>query len=145
MKNDRLRVSFETEYVAAIGLAMFSFARLEWDAIWCIEKMNANSIPVMSDRTAGGIAKELIKLVSLRGLSANDAFVVAANDFKRLVDVRNSIAHGKPGTAQDGGQRLFHGGVPWTVEALNDASDEFTDCQVRLNNILYGYLGHPKT
>lgn len=145
MKNDRLRVSFETEYVAAVGLAMFAFARLEWDAIWCIEKMNPNSIAVMSDRTAGGIAKELIKLVTQRALPANDKFVIVSNDFKRLVDIRNAIAHGKPGTAHDGGQRLFRDGTPWTIEALNDASDEFTDCQVRLNDILYGYLGHPKT
>lgn len=145
MKDDRLRVSFETEYVAAVGLAMFTFARLEWDAIWCIEKMTAGSIQAMSDRTAGGIANELVKLVAARGLPPSDPFVVAADDFKRLVKVRNAIAHGKPAAAPDGGQRLFRDGTPWTVETLNDASDEFTDCQVRMNDILYGYLGHPKS
>jgi hypothetical protein len=145
MKDDRRRVSFETDYVAAIGLAMFTFARLEWDAIWCIEKMNPGSISTMSDRTAGGIAKELVRLVMARGLPQEDPFIVAANDFQRLVGTRNAIAHGKPGTAPDGGQRLFRDGVAWTIEGLNSAADEFTDCQIRMNDILYGYLGHPKT
>lgn len=145
MKDDRLRVSHETNYVAAIGLAMFTFSRLEWDAIWCIEKMSPGSIATMPDRTAGGIAKELVKLVAARELPQDDPFVIAAIDFQRLVGIRNAIAHGKPGTAPGGGQRLFRDGVEWTIEGLNSASDEFTDCQIRMNDILYGYLGHPKT
>lgn len=145
MKDERLRVSFETEYVAAIGIAMYTFARLEWDAVWCIEKMKPGSISAISDRTAGGIAKELVKLVSGHGLPQTDPFVIAAADFKNLVEIRNAIAHGKPATDSDGGQRLFRDGTPWTIETLNGASDAFTECQIRLNDILYGYLGHSKS
>ncbi len=145
MKDDHLRVSYETDYVAAIGIAMYTFARLEWDAVWCIEKMKPGSITVIADRTAGGIAKELVKLVAERGLTPRDPFVIVAADFKNLVEVRNAIAHGKPASDSHGGQRLFRDGTPWTIETLNNASDSFTECQMRLNDILYGYLGHPKS
>jgi hypothetical protein len=90
--------------------------------------MKPVSIVELSARTAGGIARELVKLLAERSLPPSDPFVIPAADFKILVDVRNAIAQGKPATDSDGGQRLFRDGSPWTIETLNDASDAFNEC-----------------
>ena len=145
MKDDRLRVAVEDEYTKALGLALYVFARLEWDAVWCIETMSPGSIGPVSERTAGGVGKELAKQVANLHLPQDHPLVLATDEFQRLVVVRNAICHGKPGTDVDGGQRLFRDGQPWTVETIGDAADAFSTCQIKLNDLLYGFLRHPKT
>ena len=41
MKDERLRVPIDDAYLHAAGLATICFARLEWNAAWCCEKMRA--------------------------------------------------------------------------------------------------------
>jgi len=44
VKDDRLSCPVEKEYVKAIGLAAYTFARLEWQVVWCMEKIKPESI-----------------------------------------------------------------------------------------------------
>ena len=44
MKDDRLRIPVEREYVSALGLAVFAFARLEWVAVCFCERIKPGSI-----------------------------------------------------------------------------------------------------
>jgi hypothetical protein len=144
MKGDSLRVVVDDEYIKALGRALFVFARLEWDAVWCIEEMSPGSIGLVSERTAGGVGRELANRVGALNLPLGHPLISTVNEFQQLVHVRNAICHGKPGTDVDGGQRLFHDGVPWTVEKINEAADAFSVCQIKLNDHLYGFFGHPR-
>lgn len=145
MDGDRLRVVVDDEYTKALGLALFAFARLEWDAVWCIEKMSPGSIGSASERTAGGVAKELAKHVGALNLAVGHPLLSTVAEFESLVRVRNAICHGKPGTDVDGGQRLFRDGCPWTVERIAEAADAFSACQIKLNDILYSFFERPRT
>jgi hypothetical protein len=145
LNNDRLRVPVDDEYSKAIGLAMFAFARLEWNAVWCIEKLAPGSIGPVSERTAGGVGKALAQQVAALGLPVDHPLPKATVEYERLVKVRNGICHAKPGTDALGEQRLFREGVFWTIETINDAADDFTACEIKLNDLLYGFLRHTKT
>lgn len=144
MKGDRLRVPVDDRYVEALGRAAYVFATLEWNAVWCCERMRAGDIQSLGRKTAGDIAADLARFASRRPDPRHrDDISGPAREFKRLVLVRNGIMHGKPGTAPDGGQRLFRDGAPWTPEMLEDAADEFAACSALLNALLYDQLKQP--
>ena len=48
-KDDRLRVTLDDPYAHALGLALFCFARMEWDAIYCCEKIDAGLKGLFTD------------------------------------------------------------------------------------------------
>jgi hypothetical protein len=50
------------------------------------------------------------------------------------------LLHGEPGTEKDGGQRLFRNGVAWTEDEIGDVADDFTECSLTLNALLYAAL-----
>jgi hypothetical protein len=135
MKDDRLRVQLESAYAEAIGRAVFIFARLEWDAVWICEKLNPGYINNLGTKTAGLIANDLIRLTI--ALPNGTEFAPHCVEFKRLVDIRNKLLHGKPGTAVNGDQNLFDRGVPWTIKKINDAADEFSTAQIALNPLMH--------
>ena len=139
-KADRLRVVVDDSYVSALGRAAYVFAVLEWNAVWCCERMEANYIRRLARKTAGQIAKDLVRLAKRRPPGDREEFLGAALELEQLVTLRNGIFHGKPGTAPDGAQRLFHAGRAWSVELLEDAADQFAQCSTRLNALLYGPL-----
>ncbi len=60
MKDDRLRVPIDNAYVEALGRATYVFATLEWNAVWCCERMEADYIRKLSRKTAGKIADNLV-------------------------------------------------------------------------------------
>jgi hypothetical protein len=63
-----------------------------------------------------------------------------ALEFERLVELRNGILHGEPGTASTGEQRLMRHGNPLTPTMIDDAADEFAACSIFLNALLYDQL-----
>ena len=98
----------------------------------------------ISKKTAGKIANDLLAFVE----KITDPVLKAACEppavaFKRLVDIRNGILHGKPGTAPDGAQRLFRDGTAWSTQAIESAVDEFAACGFVLNALLYNELKAP--
>lgn len=135
MQNDRLRVPIDAPYLNAVGLAMICFARLEWDAVWCCEKIQPGYIHTVGKKTAGKIATDLLALAT----GHPDPAVVSslkpgAAEFKRLVNLRNSIMHANPGTSHSTKQRLFRHGVELTIAMIDDASDAFVAAGDTLNH-----------
>jgi hypothetical protein len=147
MIDDRLRVQIDQPYAGALGLATFCWARCEWDAVWCCEHLEPGYIETIEPKklTAGKIATKLLNLIDaiidpkLKGICVEPAI-----EFRRLVDERNGLMHGKPGTAPNGDQRLFRGGTEWTVDDVNALSDAITACQIQLNDIVHQHLKTPQ-
>jgi hypothetical protein len=146
LDNDRLRVPPDSEYFHAIGLATVAFARLEWDAVWCCNRLEPSYINSIEPRrkTAGIIANDLVKLFSqvsdVRFASRISPF---AAEFVEVVKERNGLMHGKPATAPNGDQRLFRHGAEWTVDAVNAFSDRCVRAGMPLNALLYDELNEP--
>lgn len=141
MKDDRERVPVDDHYVEALGRATYVFATLEWNAVWCCERLDRGYINKLERKTAGRIATDLLSRVSRIGDPVfHDACNGPAREFQRLVKIRNSILHGKPGTADDNAQRLFSEGRAWSPEMVEDAADDFAACSINLNALLYAEL-----
>jgi hypothetical protein len=141
LADERLHVPVDPGYAAALGLAIYCFASLEWNAVWCCERMEPGSIADLEDRTAGRVADTLSHLVKQLPISAEQLELQsAAADFRFLVGTRNNLVHAKPGTAADGAQALFRHGDQWTHAELQGVADAFTACSARLNKALHGFL-----
>jgi hypothetical protein len=133
-------------YLKALGRAVWAFAQLEWNAVWCCELLEPNYMqkpgrrgPIrMSDH----IADDLISLLTNPSdPRIGSDWLLAAQEFKRLVKVRNNIFHGQPATVRETGeQRLFRDGDAWTPATVNDAAAEFEAC----SHTLRGYHDHLK-
>lgn len=141
MTDERRRVPVHPDYTSAIGLAVYCFARLEWDAVWCCERIEPGSVTELEDRTAGRVADTLLHLVERLGGSAEEEDLKdAAADFRALVGTRNNLVHAKPGTSTGGEQALFRHGDQWLLSELESVADAFAACSMRLNNALLGTL-----
>jgi len=141
MKDDRLKIPVEPEYISALGLAVFAFARLEWNAIICCERIQAGSIEELMDRTAGRVADTLASLVrTLPKSPGREKLEQAASDFQVYARTRNNLLHAKPGMDPDGRQRLFRDGDQWTIDEIEAVADAFTGCSLRLDACLAGLL-----
>lgn len=141
MKDDRLRVPIDDPYLHAVGLAVICFARLEWNAVWCCERLDPGYLTTIAKKTAGDIANDLIARVAKHA----DPAVVASlapltAKFKHLTGVRNSLMHANPATAPNGDQRLFRHGTEWTIAMVDDAADAFTENSLGLNHHLHHVL-----
>lgn len=137
MPDERLRVPIHPDYASAIGLAVYCFASLEWNAVWCCEAIEPGSVDGLEDRTAGRVADTLIHLVKrLNGSAEQCELEDAATDFRGLVATRNNLVHAKPAIAFDGSQGLSRHGDQWTMEELKLTADAFTRCSLRLNRAL---------
>jgi hypothetical protein len=140
MKDDRLRVTMDAGYETALGRAVFCFARLEWDIVWCCEKMKQGYINGLAKKTAGGIAKDFEKYGLQQTPNKWRILSPISTEFSQLVRLRNGLFHGKSGTATNGDQRLFEAGQEWTIDRVNDAADKFTACQIAANDALHKTL-----
>ncbi|NJC04601.1 hypothetical protein GGQ97_000394 [Sphingomonas kaistensis] len=141
MNNERLGVPVRAEYASAVGLAVYCFAGLEWNAVWCCERIEPGSMEDLADRTAGRVADTLVHLVQGLEHSAKQSDLEkAAMEFRALVGARNNLVHAKPGTAHDGEQALLRHGDQWTIGELEAVADAFAECGNRLNKALDGLL-----
>lgn len=146
MINDCMRIPQDPAYFHAIGLAAVAFARLEWDAVWCCERLQTDYINTVEvDRkTAGRIARDLLALFTRVADAELSARIQNyALEFSEIVLDRNGLLHGKPGTAPNGDQRLFRHGKAWTIEAINTFCDRCVTAGQPLNALLYAELREP--
>ena len=146
MRNDRLCIPQDPSYFQAIGLAAVAFARLEWDAVWCCERLKPGYINTIEPRrkTAGKIAEDLKHLFGrVSDNNLNSIIMPFATEFDAIVRERNGLLHGKPGTAPNGDQRLFRHGIEWTVNAVDEFSDRCVRAAKPLNALLYDVLNEP--
>lgn len=95
---------------------------------------------VDEELTAGRIAKRFIDLVrNMPKSAAREELSAAAQEFARLVQVRNEILHGKPCTGPNSEARLSSSRVLEIVD-LEDAADAFSECSSKVNGLLHGFL-----
>jgi hypothetical protein len=135
VKNDRLRVSIDEAFLSSLGLATLCFARLEWDAVWCCEKIEPGYIDTVTQKTAGQIANDLIEKVSqIPDEILQQHLRADAESFQGLVRRRNDLVHAKPCTAPTGEQRLARDGIIWSIQMIDDLADAFTTCSITLND-----------
>ena len=142
MKGDRNRQPVKPDYAHALGQAAFCFSICEWNVVWSCERISPGALRriVDDELTAGRIAKRFIDLVRNMPKSvARDELSAAAQEFARLVQVRNDILHGKPCTGPNGEARLSSGRV-LEIADLEDAADAFSECSSKLNGLLHGFL-----
>ncbi|MEM9505988.1 MAG: hypothetical protein AAGA01_18785 [Cyanobacteria bacterium P01_E01_bin.43] len=142
MPKDRLCIPVDEQYVSALGLATYAFARCEWQVVWCCEKIKPGSVGkiVANEMTAGKIGQYFANLVrNMPKSSGRDDLAEAAEEFNRLVLERNRIIHGKPCTSSEGQQRLSSNGII-EISNLEEAADAFAACGGKLNSIFYGFL-----
>ncbi|MGE4372139.1 MAG: hypothetical protein AB7E29_04420 [Xanthobacter sp.] len=66
MTDERLRIPIDDPYLHALGLAIVAFARLEWNASYCCDRLEPGYIATIEPRrkTAGKIASDLVKMVA---------------------------------------------------------------------------------
>lgn len=64
MKDDRLRVPIDDPYLISLGRATYVFATLEWNAVWCAERLAPGFINDLKKKTAGKIASDLLALIN---------------------------------------------------------------------------------
>lgn len=143
MTDERKLVQLDGAYIAALGLAVFTFARCEWQAVWCCERIKPGALDkIVSKRmTAGQIAKHFADLVRNMPKSRKRGYLLGASkEFTAIVDMRDRIVHGKPCTALDGAQRLNDANGIIETHDLEAAADAFTSCANRLNELFYGFL-----
>jgi hypothetical protein len=141
MKNDRFRIPVDGAYLTAIGLAIYAFSRLEWNVVWCCEKISPGCINTLGKKTAKGIGDRFIKL----GLGHPDPLIrnecsTLGAKFAALVQRRNDLVHGRPGTAEGGAQRLFANGAAWTPEKLETFADDVSECQISASRLFHEVL-----
>lgn len=132
----RYRVPVEDEYVQSIGRATYVFSRLEWDAVYCCNKIKRGYVNSLGRKTAGHIAQDFVRYSKRPQDSALRADCeAAAAEFARLVKKRNALAHSNPGTTSEGKQRLIRDGVPLEIEKINSMADEFATHALVLNEL----------
>ena len=142
MKDARLRQPADPDYMHALGTATFCFAICEWNAVWCAQRISPGVLQrfVKDELTAGRIAKKFADLArNMPKSNEREDIIAAAEEFRKLVPLRNKILHGKPCTGPDGNARLSTKKV-FEVSDLEDAADSFSACSHKLNGLLHGFL-----
>ena len=149
-KDDRLRVQVDHEYLSALGMAVYCFARLEWNAVYVAHRIGANGhnssaspnyLTILKKKTAGTIAKDLNRFASgIKDISIKQQVEPVASRFNKLTERRYALMNANPGTAPNGDQRLFRHGDEWTIAETNALSDEFTARAEELNQLIHQVL-----
>lgn len=135
----------DPEYARALGHAVYTFTLLEWNAVYCCERIEegfVHGVDGKKSMTSRNIAEKLVSLCK-RLPDSVDARELrsAADEFLRLVEDRNGLVHARPGTAPDGhSQRLFRHGKMWSIEQIEEQADAFAACSIRLNRLFHGFL-----
>lgn len=59
MSDERKLIPADPEYLSALGLTTYAFARCEWQIVWCSERIHPGSVTkiVSEEMTAGTIGK----------------------------------------------------------------------------------------
>ena len=140
MKDDRRRIPVDKAYLAAIGMAAYCFATMEWNAVYCGEKLRPGFVNEIAKKTAGEIANHVAGFAKfITDEDKRARYESAAVEFQRLVRRRNDLMHANPATVGSD-QRLVRQGTPWQTSEIDDLADEFTACSIELNELLHYIL-----
>ena len=128
MVGERHLVPMDPTYVAAVGVATYIFARLEWDAVYCCEKIQPGFLGTVGVKTAGQVAADFRALAaSVLDPIARQQTVQVATEFSRLVKLRNDLIHSNPCTTPGGEQRLNRRGTIIRIGDIEATSENLPD------------------
>jgi len=101
-KDDRLRIPIDKPYLDAVGLAVISFARLEWMAVYVVQRIGENGhnpatnpkyVGTVSAKTAGQIANDLLLAADgITDVALRNTVKLTAEKFKELTKRRNDLS-----------------------------------------------------
>lgn len=166
MSDSYKRIPGDDEYFKMLGIAIMAFQRLEWDVLYCCDRLSRDFIRNAQDnlwtsmqsakggkkKKGGGKsegAKELFARVSDRDL--RDRLSGLIDNYIKIVDDRNQLVHADPATKEDpsgGNQRLIYQAGSkrkvWFIDDLEKFSSECVDLGSYFNSILHNELkeGH---
>jgi hypothetical protein len=126
----------EPVYAQTLGQATYAFALLEWHAIRCCEALSSGYEARMNHTTAGEVGEDFERLArSVGDPHLRNELIGGAGEFRRLVRVRNALAHARPGHDANGRCILVNGERPWLVEGILQAVHAFETCAGRLEEL----------
>lgn len=100
----------DDDYLAALGGLTYRMAGLEWLAIEVITRLDAAATPEsFAGKPGGHIATQLKQHIDRAGLAEplRTRLTDIADRYAALPPKRNAVAHARPATTRDGGQRLY--------------------------------------
>ena len=111
----KLRVPFDSDYVALLGTAVYLFAYYEWIIIYIIEMLDPGFVGTYSrgkPLTSGCVARRfrdaILAASGTRPPDVREALDACAVEFKGLIDRRNALIHAHPITDTDSSQILHY-------------------------------------
>jgi hypothetical protein len=122
----------DTEYLTALGQAVFSYALLEYRVIWILETLSAgyiNNYRASFRSAAAKLARDLKdQSESIAETKPQLAGKLASlhSDFVKLGRRRNDLLHANPASSPSGDQILirqhFESYVIWDIETVRSAT-----------------------
>jgi hypothetical protein len=144
MRDDRLRFVLDPAYAESLGRALFIFGALEWNIVWCCERIRNGYLRQVSKKAASTIASDFLKLSKTLPTDIQLQCHEQAEEFQFLVGCRNGLVHAVPATAPNGAQWLCRDGKFWTPVDIDELADRFAACSITVNGLLHGPLDRLK-
>lgn len=135
----------DVDYRNALGLVVWTFIELEWNAVNVGNRIEPGFISKTDKMMAGVIADNIIRIVGVLNASPDqERLAKEVVNFKLLVSVRNDLLHAGPAADvnQGGASSLYRKHVLLSMEFIKKAADDFFDCSTALNADLHGFLNN---
>ena len=141
------RTPHDSEYVAAIGRAIFIFANYEWTVVHTMERLRPGLLSkwrfAKKPMTAETVAKKFTNAVNespnlVRPLVSN--LKESARAFMELADERNHLVHSHVYSEPDGRQQLIYQGKDqtrtWSLAEIDDLAHRFENSSIALRDLM---------
>ena len=144
---DEFRTPYDSEYVAAIGRAIYIFAIYEWNVVHAMGRLHPGFLDkwrfAKNPMTAGTVGKKFRNAVNessdlARPLASN--LKEAARAFIESADERNELVHAHVYSEPDGRQQLIYQGKDktrtWSIAEINDLAHRFENSSIALRDLM---------
>ncbi len=141
----RSRIPTDSDYVRALGTALYNFTYLEWIAICTVAKLRKKGVSTIETKKgADAISKDLLRAINNSSLKltppSRTRLLKFRESFRRSIRDRNKLLHAHPHTAEGGLQQLIAGDISWSVEAVNEVALRFENAAIEGSDIFHGSL-----
>ena len=144
---DEFRTPYDSEYVAAIGRAIYIFAIYEWNVVHAMGRLHPGFLDkwrcAKNPMTAGTVGRKFRNAVNessdlARPLASN--LKEAARAFIESADERNELVHAHVYSEPDGRQQLIYQGKDktrtWSVAEIDDLAHRFENSSIALRDLM---------
>jgi hypothetical protein len=145
--SDEFRTPYDSEYVAAIGRAIYVFTNYEWTVVHTMEKLRPGFLNkwrfAKKAMTAGPLGKKFEKAVNESSDPSPPLTLrlkEAARAFIEFVDERNELVHSHVYSEPDGRQQLIYQGKDntrtWSIAEIDDLAHRFENSSIALRDLM---------